>query len=495
MMDAWTWRYGTGTMAPGHFSHAVACHRLKEAKGSQRPMTTPSSPPPPAAASASASASRLEIVLFFFSGLGSSLCYIATLSSLVFYKSTYGAQSYIYINLAVFLPLLPIAIAQARYDQDVDRLVGSANAFLCRGIVGYVLSIGALASIPLRSDGGLIFVCLPAIIIGFAGAILQGILYQMASFVSANCAASTQSLKASVAAGIQASALVALLVSVGTGFGSSADDTVDDLRRFNAVICLLETCIMGLFMFLMIRSRRISHAMVQRDSSISLVNDFFNPSGDSISVNGPETPDETPLLQGAEDEDDECSGNSSSYEEEDPDRPPASQSDRELTYRQIWKYSSRCFTSLLLTLAPSFLAASWFTKVQTEVMMLPQILFYVRIISDFSSRLLTVYKSPASQTELLTLACCRLVLVVVFFVNATYPVFPHRDALSIALVCIIAFGSGYLVTGTYQLAPSALPGRYRERNTVKQAAALNLGFAVSALLGLFVSLSLYGLGL
>jgi len=455
-------------------------------------MATPSSPP--AAASASASASRLEIVLFFFSGLGSSLCYIATLSSLVFYKSTYGAQSYIYINLAVFLPLLPVAIAQARYDQDVDRLVGSANAFLCRGIVGYVLSIGALASIPLRSDGGLVFVFLPAVVIGAAGAILQGILYQMASFVSANCAASTQSLKAAVAAGIQASALVALLVSVGTGFGSSADDTVDDLRHFNAVICLLETCIMGLFMFLMIHSRRISHAMVQRDSSISLVNDFFHPSGDSISIDGPEPPDETPLLQGAGDEDDECSGNSSSYEEEDPDRPSVPQT-VELTYQRIWKYSSRCFTSLLLTLAPSFLIASWFTKVQTEVMMLPQILFYVRIISDFSSRLLTVYKSPASQRELLTLACCRLVLVVVFFVNATYPVFPHRDALSIALVCIIAFGSGYLVTGTYQLAPSALPGRYRERNTVKQAAALNLGFAVSALLGLFVSLSLDGLGL
>ena len=115
------------------------CHRLKEAEGAQRPMATPSSSPPPAA-SASASASRLEIVLFFFSGLGSSLCYIATLSSLVFYKSAYGAQSYIYINLAVFLPLLPVAIAQARYDQGVDRLVGSANAFLCRGIVGHVLS-------------------------------------------------------------------------------------------------------------------------------------------------------------------------------------------------------------------------------------------------------------------------------------------------------------------------------------------------------------------
>ena len=454
-------------------------------------------PPPPASGAA---ASRLELILFFFSGLGSSLCYIATLSSLVYYKARYGPQSYIYINLAVYLPLLPVAVAQARYDQDVDRLVGSANAFLFRGVVGYVLSIAALASIPLGGDaagggdggqgGGLVWVCVPALVIGTSGAILQGILFQMVSFVSANCAASTQSLKAAVAAGIQASALVSLVVSVGLGFGSSADDTVHDLRRFNYVICLLETFVMGLFVFLMGYSRRVHHAMARRDSSIAV-----NERGDAgIRVDGSEPPDDTPLLQDADDEDAEARFASGEEEQEDSSRPEVPQT-LELSYRELWKYSSRCCISLLLTLIPSFLVASWFTKVQTDLVMLPQIMFYVRILSDFASRLLTVYKAPASQNELLGLAGCRLVLVVIFFVNATCPtIFPHRDALSIALVCAIAFGSGYLVTGAYQLAPSALPGRYRERNATKQSAFLNVGFSLSALLGLIVSLSLDGLG-
>ena len=441
--------------------------------------------PTPATA---ASASRLEVVLFFFSGLGSSLCYIATLSSLVYYKVRYGPQSYIYINLAVYLPLLPVALAQARYDQDVDRLVGSANAFLCRGVVGYVLSIGALASIPLDADGGLVWVCIPAVVIGAAGAILQGILYQMASFVSSNCAASTQSLKVAVAAGIQASALISLVVSVGTGFGSSADDTVHDLRHFNKVICLMETFIFGLFIFLMGYSRRVHHAMIQRDSSISLAR-AVDESADSISVDESE-PDETPLLQDSENEGE---WSLDAEDQADPNRPIVPRS-VELSYHQLWKYSSRCCISLLLTLIPSFLVASWFTKVQTDFVMLPQILFYVRIISDFSSRLLTVYKSPASQKELLALACFRLVLVVIFFINAASSTFPHRDALSIMLVGAIAFGSGYLVTGAYQLAPSALPGRYRERNATKQSAFLNVGFSLSALLGLFVSLALDELG-
>ena len=437
--------------------------------------------------SAAASASRLELVLFFFSGLGSSLCYIATLSSLVYYKARYGPQSYIYINLAVYLPLLPVAFAQARYDQDVDRLVGSANAFLCRGIVGYVLSIGALASIPWDADGGLVWVCIPAVVIGAAGAILQGILYQMASFVSSNCVSSTQSLKAAVAAGIQASALISLMVSVGTGFGHSADDTVHDLRHFNKVICLMETFIFGLFLFLMGYSRRVHHAMVQRDSFISLAR-AVDERADSISVD--ESEPETPLLRDSENDEEWLLD---AEEQEDPNRPIVPRS-VELTYHQLWKYSSQCCISLLLTLIPSFLVASWFTKVQTDFVMLPQILFYVRIISDFSSRLLTVYKSPASQKELILLACGRLLLVTVFFINATSSIFPHRDALSIILVGAIAFGSGYLVTGAYQLAPSALPDQYRERNATKQSALLNVGFALSALLGLFVSLSLDGLG-
>ena len=135
--------------------------------------------------------------------------------------------------------------------------------------------------------------------------------------------------------------------------------------------------------------------MVRRDSSISLAR-AADESADGISVDESE-PDETPLLQDSENDGE---GLLDAEEQEDPNRPIVPRS-VELSYRQLWKYSSQCCISLLLTLIPSFLVASWFTKVQTNFVMLPQILFYVRIISDFSSRLLTVYKSPASQNCLL----------------------------------------------------------------------------------------------
>lgn len=433
-----------------------------------------------AAVSASAATTPpLEILLFFFCGLGSSLCYIATLSSLVYFKAQYGPQSYIYLNLATYTPLLPVSIAQARYDADVDRMVGSANAFSFRGAIGFALSMLSLVLIPHRH--GLAWVCTLSTCIGAAGAVLQGLLYQMAAFVAPiGSTGGPGQLKAAVAAGIQASALLCLLVSVLTGFGSSEDDTQDDLRRFNYVICFIESLILGLFLVLMGHSRRVRTAMLRRDSSLSLV-DRFGLIADTDCL---DEGDAAPLLSAAENEEFD--------ENQHPDFTPQSV---ELTYPQIWRYSSRCCISLLLTLVPSFLVASWFTKVKTDLVILPQILFYCRIISDFASRLLTLYKSPSCQNELLMLSGCRMILVVLFFINALFKIFPHRDALSVGLVCIIAFGSGYLVTGAYQLAPSTLPIQYRERNVTKQAAFLNLAFSVSALLGLFLSLSLAGLGL
>ena len=128
--------------------------------------------------------------------------------------------------------------------------------------------------------------------------------------------------------------------------------------------------------------------------------------------------------------------------------------------------------------------------VKTENAMLPQVLFYVRIGSDFLARLFAGYNPPSSAKELLFISVCRIFLVVAFFVNASSDAFQYSDMLSIALVANIAFGSGYLVTGCYQLAPLQLPDETKEKNATKQAALLNVAFSFSALLGVLSSLGL-----
>lgn len=400
-------------------------------------------------------------ILFFVCGLGSSLCYISILSSLVYFQSQYGDNSFVYLNLAVYLPLLPVSIVQARYDQLYDEHYGSASAFLFRGVVGYAICVGAMATVPLRT--GLVWVCLHTFLIGSAGAVLQGLLFQMTAFVSSSVnRGGENSLKPAVAAGVQGSALLSLAVSVLMGFGSSVNDTRDQFKRFYLVVCLIEAVIFLLFIVLMKQSR-VALSMVRRDSYFILADHEEEMDAGDTRVTMGESPG---TIQ-------DVSTNST-----------------ELSYRQLWCDTSHICACLFLTLVPSFLVGSWFTLVKTDIVMLPQILFYFRLGSDFFARLFSGFRSPSSVRQLLSLSVYRVFLVVAFFANASSDTFRYRNILSVALVATIAFGSGYLVTGCYQLAPSQLPEEAREQNATKQAALLNLAFSFSALLGVLSSLVL-----
>eukprot|EP00567_Pseudictyota_dubia_P014667 CAMPEP_0197459226 /NCGR_PEP_ID=MMETSP1175-20131217/50829_1 /TAXON_ID=1003142 /ORGANISM="Triceratium dubium, Strain CCMP147" /LENGTH=131 /DNA_ID=CAMNT_0042994041 /DNA_START=47 /DNA_END=438 /DNA_ORIENTATION=+ len=80
-----------------------------------------------------------EVLLFLSCGMGASLCYTATLSSLVYFKAEYGPASFVYLNLAVFFPLLPVSVAQAKWDHEHDIQYGSGATFLFRGVVGFAV--------------------------------------------------------------------------------------------------------------------------------------------------------------------------------------------------------------------------------------------------------------------------------------------------------------------------------------------------------------------
>ena len=158
-------------------------------------------------------------ILFFVCGLGSSLCYISILSSLVYFQSQYGDNSFVYLNLAVYLPLLPVSIVQARYDQLYDEHYGSASAFLFRGVVGYAICVGAMAAVPLRT--GLVWVCLHTFLIGSAGAVLQGLLFQMTAFVSSSVnRGGENSLKPAVEAREQNATKQAALLNLAFSFSA-----------------------------------------------------------------------------------------------------------------------------------------------------------------------------------------------------------------------------------------------------------------------------------
>jgi len=470
-------------------------------------------------AAATTDSSRFEIVLFFACGIGSSLCYITALSALVYFESQYGSESYVYLNFAVYAPLVPISLAQARYDQEIDQYAGSYRTFLFRGVVGFVVSAVVTTLIPFVN--GLSSIIILSALLGTAGAILQGMFNQMASFVSAGGV-----LKASISSGLQASALVVLLVSILTGFGSSGN--ASGLRSFFFIVAGIEVFLFFVFLLLMWKSRLIAMSMIQRDSSLM---EFTPPLLDNYALsetttiltlasneNGPQLQDSSSsfdLHLNIENNDDNNNENEHRDENEETgsllqprERTNSSISSSrsitqlqqqpigllDLTYKQLWNTSSLCNLTLINTLISSFLVGSWFTHVKTNFVALPQWLFYTRIGCDFLGRIATiVVAKPASVRNLFVSSIVRILPVVLFFVNAnvapsTSSSFSTNDAISLLLAASIAFSSGYQVTGCFQLAPELIPLQQRERNVSKQTSLLNVSFSFAAFAGISLSL-------
>lgn len=496
----------------------------------------------------------LEQVLFFLTGLGSSIGYIATLSSLVYFKVLFGANSFVYLNCAVFLPLLPISLAQAVWDSQFDLLYQSRVTFLVRGVLGYgfVMS-GTIGMVTFahqhnnsssnnddddndnsstHAEEGLAWVILWALLQGIGGAVLFGLLNQLASFVGSlhqnqntgsniNINATTddqpsdendalpKKFKAAVSAGVQASALVVLVATITSGF-----DTMNGTCFAHFLVRILQVEVLCLlaFLWLLMARPRIQASMMRRDTSMRELTRFSAELEDFHQLLSSSSLPSTVSR--------ETSGDYNNIDDIDIDidvhdrmrlpllRPPSSpdgssgNSNSEqtmLTLRELLYHSRMLCLGMALTLVPSFLVGSWFTRVQTSWMELAQILFYVRIGSDLAGRFATILVPPCSIRCAVWIAGLRCIAVVVFFANASSRIRLHprgRDALSIGLVGLIAFCSGYLVTSFYQLAPQQLPGtpQARAANVAKQSTLLTVAFSMSAIGGLVLSFVFVAIG-
>ncbi|CAJ1950886.1 unnamed protein product [Cylindrotheca closterium] len=406
----------------------------------------------------------VEQVLLFGCGLGSSLCYIATLSSLVYFMLLYGPKSYVDLNLAVYLPLLPISFAQAKWDAYYDHVFQSRRTFLFRGLLAFGLSLWGAIGMTSPKSPGLGMVIWNAVLQGTGGAILYGTLNQLASFVGVTDKEHRRA-KATVSAGVQASAVVVLLVTIFSDF--EQQDRAKYVSFMWIIVAIEAVCFL-MFVWLIVKQPRVAASLIRRDSSLELSQSSFGESERRDEGDGLIT--EPLLVQSNE------IGNSSS--------------NRQLTYVDLWSLTKSCIYVMLATLIPSFLVGSWFTNVKTEWMRLPQILFYTRIFADFAGRLATIVLPPRGISCLVYGAAFRLIPVIIFFSLGE-----GNDILLIALVAAIAFLSGYLVTGCFQLAPECIPEAMRASNLSKQASLLTVAFSVAAVGGLCASFALMDLGL
>lgn len=411
------------------------------------------------------SAQAKEVALFFLAAAGSTIGWTAVLSNLVYWTDSLGVESFLYLNLAVYLPLFPIFLAQALYDSHYDRLYQSQRSFFFRGTLSFLLTLVAVGLIPLARHN-LMFLSTIALVLGTASAVLHGTLKQMASFVYPHC----ERLPAAVASGMQASAVLVLSVTLATGFGHCGDSS--NLTVFFTAIAVMVAICWASFQALMSSSPAVEQSLSRRDYS---PHHGGGDGGDLVE----------PLLSATTEEGEEEQQQQRRGHDESP-RPGD-----EVAYRELWISTWQACVALMVTVGSSMAVASWFNRVQSEDptnLSLPQVLFYVRVCADLLGRPATIFFPIKSIRCIGVMAVVRISIVPIFFIYCSTDIIPKNDALLTICVALFAFSSGYLATSCYQLAPALMTEDLQQVSTSsKLAGLLNVCFAASALLGLLLS--------
>jgi len=493
--------------------------------------------PPPASsitAQLAATARKKElrdIILFGICGMGATLGPTAVLSSLVYYSTIYGEDSFLYLNLAVFCPLLPMSLIQARHDSDFDQKFSSRKSFLFRGSFALGLSTIMICFIPLTTS--LKQLCGVAAVLGCCAILQQNILLQLASFVGYSNPLISSKIKTSVTMGLQASAILTLLTSLTFGFGSDGD--FRGKQGFYDSIAVMEFGILLCFWYLISESKMVQTGLVRRDHSfVNLEEEFFEYNNNhGLGEAGDRRPHAShahqhqlkqqaqQILNSFDDNDSNHTPNTPQPVEFTPiplGMAPCAAEHAEITYLELIRQTYPILCSLILTVSTSTAMAAWFTHVKSGFAFLPQILFYVRLAFDLIGRPATLlvpelatpkpnYSTNlySSSVSLAMIAIPRaLIFVPLFFMCAhqtsLFETFPRRDDNDVVLVALVAglsVTSGYINTAAYQIAPQLLyhdeicggiSEEKQEELASKQASLLNIAFSFAVVLGVCSSL-------
>jgi Nucleoside transporter len=400
-----------------------------------------------------------ESILFFVSAVGCTIGCTAVLSNLVYYSDTLGLDSFLLLNVAVFAPMFPVTLSQAIWDAKFDRRFQSLRSFLFRGSVGFSITLLCLLLLPWASQS-LFLLSITSVFLGLSSAVLHGMLKQMASFVYPHCGRSS----AAVNAGMQASGLIVLAVSVTYGFGGCTNK--EGLYWFyNTISAILIVC-WACCQVLLMCSQGVTQSMQRRDA-INL---------------SPEM--EEPLLSPSREND-----------SNDQHESIIPQGSMELSFATLWNISWPVCVVIIFTVGSSMSVSSWFNRVESQDptnTSFPQVLFYTRLLADLLGRPVTLFAAPKAIVTLNILSLTRLSFVPIFFLYTSTNLIPKSDIWVVVGVFAFSFSSGYLVTLSYQLAPTLLIDHDRERNLMKQTNLINVCFSAAVLLGLTSSIVLMG---
>eukprot|EP00802_Teleaulax_amphioxeia_P016116 Tamp_16226.p1 GENE.Tamp_16226~~Tamp_16226.p1 ORF type:complete len:447 (+),score=61.96 Tamp_16226:115-1455(+) len=429
--------------------------------------------------------SRCPAALFFVFGCATSAAQVALLSMLAFYSLRFGPQVFVALNLATYLPSLPIVLLQGRLDSTYDRIFSTAVAFRFRVAVSLLVLAATLCALPLLPLHGEWELLVCAAVIGIFTGVVFGSFYQLLTFFRAE---EQTSNTAAFAFGYQGVGVVVLLLSILAFRGHAEDPTPAMVDQFFFSVALVPLGAFVLFIALTATEAfRASARARDGTDAASASEPLLSEQNFTRAEQGSSEPFEsdqafTRLGSLGMEHVGSLGGAWVSVEKHDSEDAGLS-----LSQAQCLKRCLPCAACIFVTIFASVVVFPFYTYVPSSNPAFPTILFYTKIFSDTISRPLTTkLQCVSSPKYLLVAAIVRLgVCVPAFFMYITGLV-PQNDAVFCGSIAVFSFFSGYLTTSAFQAAPSTVPPEYRSRVATVCAVSFQVAFAAALLLALGV---------
>lgn len=482
-------------------------------------------------------AGSFELICIFFCAMGVSIGFTATLSCVSYLTAIFDDDDiFLYLCCCVYGPTLPVVLFQLNCDQRLDRRWGSSKTYYGRVVIAFLFAMCCVLYLPYssgvnpafeghRSYSDLLF---PVAIMGIQSSVLQGMFFQLVSFMQFNKKGAGA---AAFTFGYQGSGFLSLVMTYACG-GLGTDPSATHIDIFFALVAALQLVALSFFLWMAHKSVAYKNAIKRRDEEMKWLS-FKKISGHK-KKRGPDTLRRvftvgknllsSPLLA---DYDERYFLQMVEVDRNDPNDTSANQrksslfsdyyNNTEEVIRDIEENSSHerdlfsglldivenmepaskrfvlskiwpCVAGIFLVIFGSIFFMPFYAYIPGGSS-LPQILFYTKIFSDTLSRPLTmIIPKPRSSHLYLFMTFLRLAIFLPIFFLYIYDLLGiQNDLFIIGMVSAYSLTSGLFGTFGYQLAPSLL-----EHSNSKLIAAnqMNLSFNSACVMALVVSFTI-----
>jgi len=384
-------------------------------------------------------------IFFMMVSCGYMSSWTAIGSLIPYFKAHYGADFYVKIYCAYYLPGLVVSLLQQRYDSYFDAKYGSWRSYMARMCGSFLLVACMVLVLPFLPDIPDLRICVMAVIGAFSW-LMHGTACMLVAMFPPAATAYLQT-------GFRCPEIFTVAIVIALEL-ESEEPTHFALVSFHVATALLLITGMIGFVGIML-GKPAQQYLAAKDQSNEASRMEIVPLVPSKRGGGGPSQRLVPSPGGQSTGADRVAALRKQLAKESglaPGYQGAGEEDRGYIAHAIHE----CRVALYLTMFSSIFTAAFFAYVtSSDGNDIEQVLYFTRLFCDLLGRPLTRLPRPQGirqPGQLMWWSVARLALAVLFFAYIVVPGFPQNDTFITFVVGIFSVGSGYLSVLAYEYA-------------------------------------------